>query len=36
MADPRVASSANTYRDWVNRRKATLDKLTALANTRPS
>ncbi len=36
MADPRVASSANAYRDWVNRRKATLDKLTALANTRPS
>ncbi len=36
MADPRVASSANAYRDWVNRRKATLDKLTALATTRPS
>ena len=36
MADPRVATSANAYRDWVNRRKATLDKLTALANTRPS
>ena len=36
MANPRVAISANAYRDWVNRRKATLDKLTALANTRPS
>ncbi len=36
MADPRVASSANAYRDWVNRCKATLDKLTALTNTRLS
>ena len=36
MADPRVASSANAFRDWVNRRKTTLDKLTVLANTRPS
>ena len=36
MADPRVASSANSYRNWVNPRKATLDKLTTLANTRPS
>ncbi len=24
----------NAYRDWVNRCKATLDKLTAVANTR--
>ncbi len=30
-----MADSANAYRDWVNRRKATLDKLPALANTRP-
>ncbi len=36
MADPHVANSANAYRDCVNRRKATLDKLTALANTRAS
>ncbi len=36
MADPRVANSANTYRDCVNRRKANLDKLTAFAKTRSS
>ncbi len=36
MADPTVANSANAYRDWVNRSKATLDKLTALADTRAS
>ena len=37
MADPCVANSANAYRrDWVNRRKTTLNKLTALADMRHS
>ncbi len=36
MADPYITNFANAYRDWVNRRKATLDKLTTLANTRSS
>ncbi len=31
-----VAASANSFRDWINRRKSTLDKLTPLATTRPS
>ncbi len=37
MADPCVTNSANAYRrDWVNRRKTTLNKLTALADMRHS